>query len=139
MLVVVDKVCTKCKRKLPATAEYFYKRSNVKSGLQYMCKDCKNKWIKNYRSSTIKGYLYGIFAGMKQRCTYRGHGSYHRYGGRGIKVCFKSSDEFVDYVISKLQVDPRGLQIDRIDNDGNYESGNIRFVTRKENCKNRRK
>ena len=41
------------------------------------------------------------------------------------------------YVIDELRVDPRGLQIDRIDNDGHYEKGNIRFVTCVENNNNR--
>lgn len=74
---------------------------------------------------------------MKQRCTSPAYKNYKNYGGRGIKVCFKSANEFVDYVINILQVDPRGLQVDRIDNNGNYEPGNIRFVTHLENQHNK--
>jgi len=44
----------------------------------------------------------------------------------------QSADDFRDYVINELKVDPRGLQIHRIDNDGHYERGNIVFVTREE-------
>ena len=66
------------------------------------------------------------------------HKDYKNYGGHGIKNKFKSTGEFVDYVINELQVDPCGLQIDRINNDGNYERGSIRFVTCSENNRNRR-
>ncbi len=86
---------------------------------------------------TIVGHLRHTYGSMKQRCYNVSNAHYSRYGGRGIKVCFKSSDDFVDYVVDELQIDPRGLDVDRIDNDGNYERGNIRFVTHKVNCQNR--
>lgn len=79
------------------------------------------------------------FVGIKQRCNNPKYKGYKNYGGRGIRCLFKSSDEFVNYIINELQIDPRKLTIDRIDNDGNYERGNIRFVTQTENLKNRRK
>lgn len=87
--------------------------------------------------STVKGKLRLIFNNMFARCNKSCHPSYKNYGRRGIKVCF-TSDEFVSYVMDEMQVDPRGLQIDRIDNGGNYERGNIRFVTHKENQQNKR-
>ena len=87
---------------------------------------------------TINGHLRNIFSSMRQRCNNPDQKAYKNYGGRGIKVCFGSANEFVDCVINELQIDPRGLQIDRIDNDGNYERGNIRFVTRRENNENKR-
>lgn len=93
--------------------------------------------IRQYRK-TINGYLRHIFASMKHRCYNPKCKSYKNYGGRGIKCLFKSSNEFVDYIINELQVDPRGLTIDRINNDGHYEPGNIRFVSYSENLKNRR-
>ena len=87
--------------------------------------------------STIKGYLCTVFFNMKRRCTDPKAKSYNRYGGRGIMVCFESLDDFRNYVIDVLKADPRGLQIDRINNDGNYEVGNIRFVTCLENNQNK--
>ena len=76
---------------------------------------------------------------MLNRCINPNDDSYPYYGGRGIEVCFKSFDEFLDYVINELPVvDIDGLDIDRIDNNGNYEPGNIRFVTHKVNCQNKR-
>ncbi len=82
------------------------------------------------------------FHAINQRCTKPNSQWYHCYGGRGIKNKFKSVKEFVGYVVNELRYDNynkvRGLQIDRIDNDGHYERGNIRFVTCKENSMNRR-
>ena len=93
--------------------------------------------ILRYRK-TINGHLRHIFASIKQRCNNPKCKSYKNYGGRGIKCLFKSSNDFVDYVINELQTDPRNLTIDRIDNNGHYEPGNVRFVSYSENLKNRR-
>ncbi|KKK51461.1 hypothetical protein LCGC14_3114730 [marine sediment metagenome] len=78
---------------------------------------------------------------MNQRCSDPKAHNYNRYGGRGIKCLFKSLDTFRDYVMNGSGYDTieklKGLQIDRIDNNGHYEKGNIRFVTAKENSNNR--
>jgi len=88
--------------------------------------------------ATITGQLQCMFNNMNHRCNNPTDVSFEYYGGRGIQNRFESLDEFRDYVTNELQVDPRGLQIDRIDNNGHYEKGNIRFVTAKENMNNRR-
>ena len=86
--------------------------------------------------------LKSIFDAILYRCNVPKCKGYHNYGGRGIKCLFKNFAEFYAYVTDVLwvidiqQID--GLEIDRIDNDGNYEPGNIRFVTHKENANNRR-
>ncbi len=87
--------------------------------------------------SIVRGYLRIVFSGMNRRCTDPEHKSYKWYGGCGIRVCFKSFDDFFDYVTNDLKIDPRGLTIDRIDNSGNYEKGNIRFVSQAENNRNK--
>lgn len=151
------KVCSKCNKEYPATREYFYCDKRHKDGLRPECKECrkqvcykyyqqrseklKKQQIEYYQKmrNTIKGYLRIVYANMNQRCNNQNHPRYKDYGGRDIKNKFNSSDEFVDYVINELQIDPRGLTIDRIDNNGDYEKGNIRFITAKENCNNRRK
>lgn len=99
----------------------------------------RGKTIERQYFLTIIGHLRRVFNGIKVRCNNLKCVAYKNYGGRGIKCLFESSDEFVDYVVNVLRVDPRDLQIDRIDNDGDYVKGNIRFVTCSENCKNRRK
>jgi hypothetical protein len=76
---------------------------------------------------------------MKNRCENPEAHNYNCYGGRGIECRFNSRVEFIDYVLKEIfNIGLGGLQIDRINNDGNYEPGNIRFVTRKENLANRR-
>ena len=101
--------------------------------------DCRG--YKKYHS-TIKGYLRGILHGMEQRCNNPKICGYKNYGGRGIQNRFKSLDEFRNYIMVTLGYDTcekiKGLQIDRINNNGHYEKGNIRFVTCKENNNNRR-
>ncbi len=90
-------------------------------------------------NATIRGHLVQVFGGMKHRCNNSKCGHFKNYGGRGILNKFNSSEEFINYVVGELKVDPRGLQIDRPNNDGHYEKGNIRFVTAKVNANNRRK
>ncbi len=85
--------------------------------------------------ATISGYLRVIYASMKNRCTNPENVGYARYGQRGIELKFTSPEEFISYVINVLQVDPRGLDCDRIDSDGHYELGNIQFLTRADHAK----
>jgi hypothetical protein len=61
--------------------------------------------------------------------------SYPYYGGRGISVC-ESWTGFAAF-IAEMGIPPPGAQIDRIDNDGNYEPGNCRWTTSAENSRNR--
>ena len=106
------------------------KRYNQSEKVKAAVKCCQKKL-----RQTVKGHLRHIYYHIKNRCTNTNCSSYKHYGGRGIKVCFKSSDEFVDYVINVLQQDSRGLTIDRIDSDGHYEPGNIWFCTRSQNSR----
>lgn len=83
---------------------------------------------------------YKIWQGMKRRCTNKNDAHYYLYGGRGIKVCdewLNNSEAFMDWAYSHGYAD--GLEIDRIDPDGNYEPNNCRWVTKTENRKRKRK
>lgn len=82
--------------------------------------------------------LYHKWQGIKRRCYNRNDSHYSRYGGRGIEMCEEwlySFQAFFNWSIENGWEE--GLQIDRIDNDGNYEPSNCRYVTVKENCNNR--
>lgn len=83
--------------------------------------------------------LYTVWNDMKARCFNRKDRSYPRYGGRGITVCNEWRNEFQTfYNWATVNGYARGLQIDRIDNEGNYEPCNCRWATRSENGRNKR-
>jgi len=82
--------------------------------------------------------VYDAWARMIQRCENPNDKCYKDYGGRGITVCGEWHDPVVFINWALVSGWQKGLQIDRIDNNGNYEPDNCRFVTPKENSRNRR-
>ena len=80
--------------------------------------------------------IYHVWHNMKDRCSNKNHSSYHSYGGRGITVCNEWQDyhSFLIWATNNGWED--GLQIDREENNGNYEPSNCRFVTQAINIRN---
>jgi hypothetical protein len=76
---------------------------------------------------------------MLNRCYTPSAPNYHLYGGRGITVCeqWRGKDGFPQFY-ADLGKRPKGCSLDRIDSDGNYEPGNVRWATAKEQSNNRR-
>lgn len=80
---------------------------------------------------------YGVWAAMLRRCTNPNAKDYPNYGGRGITVC----ERWLDFAAFHADMGDRPTpdhSIDRIENDGGYESGNCRWATRSEQMRNRR-
>lgn len=99
---------------------------------------CYNKEvITKHGSSRTK--LHHVWQCIKDRCLNENYAHRKTYGGRGIGICeewAKSYEAFEKWALSNGY--KKGLTIDRIDNDGDYEPSNCRWVTMKVQCRNRR-
>jgi hypothetical protein len=77
---------------------------------------------------------YRAFIDAKSRCTNPRVRSYTRYGARGISFLFTSFEQFFE----EVGVRPEGMSLDRKDNNGNYEPGNVHWATSTEQARNKR-
>lgn len=83
--------------------------------------------------------LYSVWQGIKHRCFNEKFAQFKDYGGRGVTMCQAWAADFAafrDWALANGYAE--GLEIDRRDNNGNYEPSNCRFVTKSVNCRNKR-
>lgn len=116
----------------------------IKSGNSKSCGCYKKEMSKNNGKGNIthgltNHKLYHVWNNIKDRCNNPNCVVYHNYGKRGISICKEWVDDFQTfYDWSMNNGYSEKLDIDRINNDGNYEPSNCRYVTRVVNTRNRR-
>lgn len=121
------------------TEKEFYASNVTKPDHTQSC-GCYHKERTSEVSKThgsTKTALYYTWYNIKNRCTKPEIACYHYYGGRGILLCpeWHNFANFQKWSLANGYTKDR--QIDRIDNDGNYEPSNCRWVTQTENRRNR--
>lgn len=109
---------------------------SVKYGRVSSC-GCLRTEVK-FKHGRIKTRTYGIWAQMIQRTTNPNKDDYEYYGGRGIQVCDRWRDSFADFLADMGEA-PDGMTLERKDNSGHYEPGNVVWATRKAQARNTRR
>lgn len=117
-------------------------RSNLSSNHTTSCGCFLNE--RRSESHTTHGHtkgcmetvFYRTWKNIRQRCSDPNHPSWEFYGARGIKVLYSS---FAEFLLDMKEGWREGLSIDRKDTNGNYEPGNCKWSTPKEQANNRRK
>ncbi len=104
----------------------------------------KEKTSKRNKSRSTHGlrshYLYKTFRGMTERCYNPKAINYNNYGGRGIRIhsSWKDPKGFITWIEVNLGKRPEGYTLDRVDPNGDYEPGNVKWSSRNTQNKNQR-
>lgn len=93
--------------------------------------------VKRWNHGMSKTDIYLTWLGIRKRCKNKNLSDYKDYGGRGIKICEEWDNDFFSFYNYMGDV-PKDMSIDRIDPNGNYEPGNVRWADSTTQARNKR-
>lgn len=110
----------------------------IRSGAVKSCGCYKNDLARSRKTHGLskRPEYFAAFSAFK-RCKDKSNRAYKNYGGKGIECLFESPIKMAEWLVAKLPKPKGDFLLDRIENDGNYEAGNLKWSTPKESVRNR--
>lgn len=117
--------------------------SCLNSGHTQSCGCLHHEWVMDYNTThgMTNNRFYNTWKNIKNRCLNEDDVQYHSYGERGIQIhpeWIDTPNNFIDYISQLENSNKSNYSLDRINNNGNYEPGNLRWATSSTQGRNRR-